>query len=283
MAEYAIAKPLQNGLALARRISDGETFLRQEFNIETKPELEQLLALYQSGAYDAATEILNHENLVGLTGPVQALLFQGQGNIDVAQRYILWDWCDAGTLDVILREPPFPPGDNGFLPESLVWHVTLSVLKALMWLHEGYRENRDNPSENGIGRLYRTDDDWMPILHRDIEPHNIYFQSRRGIETYGRCKLGNFGNCYVSGSVGATDEAEKERVSSAGELPGGTRTGSGRVNQAVTTEEGDPPLEEVKPLWFKELEAIKDRRGSKVSFFFLFLFSFLPLILYPDD
>ncbi|KAL2162228.1 hypothetical protein VTH06DRAFT_7141 [Thermothelomyces fergusii] len=46
----------------------------------------------------------------------------------------------------------------------------------------------------------------MPVLHRDLRADNVFLQRPRGIETYGAVKLGNFGKCFVSGSVSASRE-----------------------------------------------------------------------------
>lgn len=251
-AQYVLDKPLKDGLAIVRRVADGQVFLSYEFDIDKRPELGDLHTLYDRGAYASAAEVLNHENLIGLTGPIRTFPYQGWGSKNDAQHYILWDWCDAGTLDNILREPPFSPTLEGFLPESLVWHVANSMLKALMWLHEGWRVRYD--SSKGYKReVYRMDEDWMPIFHRDIEPRNIYFQSPRGIETYGTCKLGNFGKCYISGRM--HDEAAiGVGVDINNRIPGG--------GVGMTTKEGDPPLEDVYKRW-KEGYAVDDFRNQK--------------------
>lgn len=245
-AEYVLDKPLGKELCVVRRVSDGELFLCHEFDIEDRREYATLRALYHRGAYTSAAEVLNHENLISLTGPITNTPLRGWGGGDEKQRYLLWDWCDAGTLDTILREPPVARTKEGFLPESLVWHVALSTLKALMWLHEGWRERYDQESEHWRS-AYQIDDDWMPILHREIEPRNIYFQSPRGVETYGRCKLGNFGNCYVSGSVSSAAFINETHRSTA--MDGSFDEIVPRAEPVVTTKERDAPLQNVKQWW----------------------------------
>ncbi|KAL2171243.1 hypothetical protein VTG60DRAFT_3349 [Thermothelomyces hinnuleus] len=147
---------------------------------------------------------------------------------------LLWDYPDAGTLRDVLDD--YAPrdgnhgsgsgGGDGFMPESFVWHVALSLLRALQWLHEGIRETygvmaaaaADSPVDGDGGggggkkrwRRVRgrkeAEKDWMPVLHRDLRADNVFLQHPRGIETYGAVKLGNFGRCFVSGSVSASRE-----------------------------------------------------------------------------
>lgn len=111
-------------------------------------------------------------------------------------------------------------GAGGFLPESLVWHVAIGVLRALMFLHEGKRDVISVEKDAATGQFKRvrtvkgppeTEPDWLPILHRDIRAENIYLQHPRGIETYGQVKLGGFEQCYVSGSV-VMEKDEEELV-----------------------------------------------------------------------
>ncbi|KAK4201559.1 hypothetical protein QBC40DRAFT_264123 [Triangularia verruculosa] len=134
-----------------------------------------------------------------------------------------------------------------FMPESFCWHVLTSLLRALQWLHEGVRETYgvveldreqygpgyvDHPGQRGrAGRVRvvnkpslpvdekeagwkrdRKDEDWMPILHRDIRPSKIFLQHPRGTETYGQVKLGDFRYCAVSGTVVSGGEWKAEEV-----------------------------------------------------------------------
>jgi serine/threonine protein kinase len=206
-ATYVVEKPLggTNFVHSVRRVSDGELFIAKEFNADIVPELVGLRQETRPDnivAFEAAARVLNHENLISVvksmwTAPVVPVSKGGVAN----EWSVVYEWCAKGTLKEILDHPAMEPTAQGFLPEGLVWHVTLSILRALAFLHEGKRE-RVVLSEDGL-RLERTwyclDDDWMPILHRAIEPENIHFQARKGKESYGLCKLGNFSRCYVSG------------------------------------------------------------------------------------
>ncbi|KAK3402206.1 hypothetical protein B0T20DRAFT_467115 [Sordaria brevicollis] len=232
------------------------------------------------GAPEAAARILNHENLVSLHGEWVSAVVDGVGHIlgggaggetkDKTERWLVWDWCDAGTVKGLVEfygggvaerviwgvvsseqggngeggkkkggkgkkkkeelgtvltraKPSTVKQDVGFLPESLIWHVALGVLRALMFLHEGKRDvisvERD-PVTGGFKRVRtvqgppETEPDWLPILHRDVRAENIYLQHPRGIETYGPVKLGGFENCYVSAAVvmAADEEEQHERI-----------------------------------------------------------------------
>ncbi|KAK3682440.1 kinase-like domain-containing protein [Podospora appendiculata] len=209
--EYTLFKPLPDGLALVKRIIDGETFIAEPFESPVPEEAE----LRARGAAEAAANILNHENLVSLNTEII--------NIPVAWKnrpedeywpshIILWDYCDAGTLENLLENPPVPRSPTGFLPESLVWHVALGMLRALQWLHEGIRDVYGVEAETGPARknfyccrrvrgTTPPEKDWMPVLHRNIKPGNIYLQHPKGIEMYGAVKLGDYGSCIVTGKV----------------------------------------------------------------------------------
>ncbi|KAI1211340.1 uncharacterized protein F4807DRAFT_35530 [Annulohypoxylon truncatum] len=99
-----------------------------------------------------------------------------------------------------------------FLPESLCWHVLVSVIRALAWLHEG--SEPVPPGEDG--RItFAPDVDWEPILHRNIVPENIFFMHPKRSEWYGSCKLGNYCNAFISGHHnGYQEKPEQTRVRS---------------------------------------------------------------------
>lgn len=233
---YVEYKPLGKGQLLVRRTPDGEILLAQV--------LDGMDELFRRGAAAwVAAAVLNHENLVSL----HPCRFHAVGT-----PYAVWDWCDAGTLADLLDDPP-PPSPSvvgGFLPESLVWHVGLGMLRALRWLHEGVREapydylsEAEGGRENGYSGLFEPaallppEEDWMPVLHRAVRPENIFLQRPRGIETYGFAKLGNFSRCFVSGKVSRN----------------GART------PVVASREGILPMSEIKRNYLDE------RRGLMVE------------------
>lgn len=203
---------------LIRRKADGQLFLGYPWEPSA-----QFAGLLERGAGEAVAALLNHANLVNIINNISVQVFQGSSE-DKVEYFSVWDFCDAGSLSGFMRRPAGTGGVprqevtadgriKKFLPESLVWHVALSMLKALAWLHEGYRQE---PCIAWVGgepipqiRGWRAEEeqdgalgeDWMPILHRNIRADNIFFQHPRGSETYGYCKLGNFSEAFVSGHV----------------------------------------------------------------------------------
>ncbi|KAI1846044.1 hypothetical protein JX266_007853 [Neoarthrinium moseri] len=208
--------------------------------------------------------ILNHENLINCVDWIK-VRSSPTGRITTAttKQFVIWDFCNAGTLENLLMAPHVVEptdfhraqtlkeledkkhqehkkrklkakgGHKGhhldhhhdhhddhhqdhdrvyddddddddddlppiFLPEAFCWHVLCSVLKALAWLHHGIRE--DYNSATGRYETQRADLDWQTMLHRDIRPSNIFFcHPQTKHETYGLCKLGNYGAAVVSG------------------------------------------------------------------------------------
>ncbi|KAL2275145.1 hypothetical protein FJTKL_02482 [Diaporthe vaccinii] len=209
---YRIEKKLDDNIYVVRRESDNEQFLGTKWDASTvDPAFSDLL---ERGTKGALGSLLNHPNLINYADTVADNVVCGRGTTTTtvsAQRMILWDFCDAGTLQNLLKQHPVVPKTAApdsqvvtqFLPEGLCWHVLLSVLRALTWLHEGHRDDTRIEAPSGRRRQHDwfSDPDWLPILHRDIRPDNIFFQHPKGTETYGLCKLGNYGQCAVSGHV----------------------------------------------------------------------------------
>ncbi|OTA62445.1 hypothetical protein K449DRAFT_434114 [Hypoxylon sp. EC38] len=97
---------------------------------------------------------------------------------------------------------------SGFLPESFCWHVLVSVLKALAWLHNG---SRDVELIDGQPMML-PNADWEPMLHRNITPANIFLMHPRRDEWYGKCKLGNYGRLFISNhNNGSVEESSRPR------------------------------------------------------------------------
>lgn len=208
---YRIQKKLDNNVYVVNRESDNEQFLGTKWDTSTvEPAFNDLL---ERGTKGALGSLLNHPNLINYNDTVADNVVCGRGTTATvsAQRMLLWDFCDAGTLQNLLRKHPVVPKKAApdsevvvkFLPEGLCWHVLLSVLSALTWLHEGHRDDTQIEAPSGRRREHDwfSDPDWLPILHRDIRPSNIFFQHPKGTESYGLCKLGNYEECTVSGHV----------------------------------------------------------------------------------
>lgn len=199
---YDVIKALDEKTYIVRRVKDGEQFIGHEWEYDAF-DVNDLDGHLKRGAEAPVWALLNHKNLMSIVETVDNVAFTGSG--DHPERLLLWDFADAGTLAAIFEEPPVFARQTGFLPESLCWHVVVSMLKALAWLHEGYREEYHiQPNDDDTvweQKQWVMDSDWMPILHRNITPANIFFQHPKGSETCGFCKLGNLGKAFVSGHV----------------------------------------------------------------------------------
>ncbi|KAJ4012965.1 hypothetical protein NW752_006235 [Fusarium irregulare] len=185
--------------------------------------------------------ILNHENLLSIVGIMQYQVFTQcqapeaeQDNVEL----LVWDFADAGNLSNLFRHYPVEDSSH-YLPESLCWHVLRSMTRAVTWLHEGkrlvYQHEGDDP-EDGFKQDWLTiNTDWFSILHRAIEPKNIWFQHPRGTETYGQCKLGDLSKAAV------TCHAVDGRNENKSNYPP-----KGSFGIALATKEGDKPLENTR-------------------------------------
>ncbi|TGJ88180.1 hypothetical protein E0Z10_g577 [Xylaria hypoxylon] len=165
--------------------------------------------------------VLNHPNLVSLVDCF-ALQFTRSGKVGRDQWFTVWDYCDAGNLGNLLVPSQPRPQDRDssqnsdikdedtemedavaesenlkFLPEAFCWHVLTSVLRALTWLHDGIYDIVQK--EDGRWQRVSGDLDWQPMLHRDINPQNIFVGHPRRKEWYGPVKLGNYGSLFISG------------------------------------------------------------------------------------
>ncbi|KLU86588.1 hypothetical protein MAPG_05600, partial [Magnaporthiopsis poae ATCC 64411] len=110
--DLAIIKHLTDrkgyGKVLVRRESDGEVLLGETLEGEGKPA--RIKAVVDSGFSEMIQNLLNHENLVSMAGFVSTTDPEAPGGgPGKTTRYLVWDYCDAGTLEMLLRDPPVPP------------------------------------------------------------------------------------------------------------------------------------------------------------------------------
>lgn len=212
--QYRLVRKLHatEDIWLTQRVSDNTEFVAWRWDIpRLNPAFHQLLA---RGAGDAVAAVLNHPNLISYIDIQQVPYWHGR-NYEY-QDYAISDYMDAGTLRNFIDKTLVLPKLNlrtghvlQWLPEGLVWHVAVSLLSALAWLHEGVRQEdtilwrKCGTASRGTETETPTDraEDWWPILHRDIRTDQVFFQHPRGIETYGKCKLGGFGRVFVSGHM----------------------------------------------------------------------------------
>lgn len=138
------------------------------------------------GEARAVAEVMGHENLV------KVMDFDGFRDEQAGVRMeVLYEFCAGGTLNKLLlsRRPEAPvlkprrlaanlPTREVMLglPEDLVWHVMLSLLRTTYWLHDRRR----------------------PVVHCAIDPANVFFTAPRPndrrplVRRYGLVKLSNF-------------------------------------------------------------------------------------------
>ncbi|KAH8601089.1 kinase-like domain-containing protein [Bisporella sp. PMI_857] len=168
------------------------------------------------------SRLLNHPNIVSLVDIVQGSEVAGQhvpsgaakdGEVEGPTDFTIWEDMNAGCLAYLLPSAEGLPGfedrqawhalsfrnyQRPSLPEGLCWHVLLSITKSLLWLHYGIKETA------GVkGEYLKHDDDWQPILIRDVSPGQIWFKHPVKAEDYGECKLGGFAWAKVTGAPGA--------------------------------------------------------------------------------
>lgn len=196
--EQYLARPMNAYRGPRDRDSHGQ-FGEEGINIEAFQGL-----MYDGNQGDAVARLLNHENLVSIIGRIDVYPMsrtkEDDNKPENKKTYLVWDFCDASNLSTIFATYEADNAPDFYLPEDLCWHVLRSLLRAVAYLHDGMYVNRRmevdprNPLENVIW----PEMDWAPILHRDIHATNIFFQHPRGTETYGKCKLGNFANAFVS-------------------------------------------------------------------------------------
>ncbi|TLS30672.1 hypothetical protein PpBr36_03340 [Pyricularia pennisetigena] len=193
------------------RVSDGEVLLG--YRMDNKTTSSRFLELFNdTPAKDFVKQLLNHENLVSIAGEVTGgRIVKDNGSTGTQScQYLVFDRCDAGTLDTMLQKPPAPLTSTGFMPPSLCWHVLVSLLRALAWLHDGYREDGAGGMVNAPRGMdydgheqdnWFQDADWLAVLHGNITPENVFLQRPRGSETYGLVKLGNFSDAQIATHV----------------------------------------------------------------------------------
>lgn len=203
--------------------------------------LHKLLSKYNQ-AY-TIRQLLNHENLVSIVGSLEHQTFTKTQEPDEqsSAQFLVWDFCDAANLTAVFQQ--YPTDDSSYyLPESLCWHVLRSLTRAVAYLHDGKRLYFDaNLSPDDMREWVSVDTDWFPILHRRIEPDNIYFQHPRGTEQYGQCKLGNFSNVAVTCHTVSDEELSYEDQLARG-MALATREGTVPLNHARGLFKMDPAL-----------------------------------------
>lgn len=214
-SEFELLEETGQGTLFAIKKDDpGVKYIAQPFGVlkgsdvegaDKQKTIDEASAFYNlfhsSKVGSAIAQIFNHENIISIAGHIKTHPVTKSSERAHLEEYIVWDYCDASNLSVLFQSKP-SESTEFYLPESLCWHVLTSLLNAITYLHDGKRLFLDTEASGGAKKIWASvDQDWLPILHRAIEPRNIFFQQPRGIETYGMCKLGNFEHAVVTNHV----------------------------------------------------------------------------------
>lgn len=99
--------------------------------------------------------------------------------------HIILEYCDGGNLkDAIDRTRD----QGGRYSEAFIWHVLVSGMIALKFLHGGPVDYAGRQGEN-----------WNTICHLDIKPENIYLQDTGA--GFPRVVLGDFGGAVSNSDI----------------------------------------------------------------------------------
>ncbi|PVH92813.1 hypothetical protein DM02DRAFT_635057 [Periconia macrospinosa] len=85
------------------------------------------------------------------------------------------EYCDFGSLSELMERHK---AAKKKVPEPFIWHVLVSITKALRECHEGIYENEK----------------WVPISHGDVCPSNILLSSSPRTNQFPRVVLADFGS-----------------------------------------------------------------------------------------
>lgn len=167
---------------------------------------------------DVLRDVVRHENIVDFYHVEADDVLAAEDGLEDADydhlnppEYIP-HYTDIRTLKELINQARKPPGiptskHPAGLTEDLIWHVMLSVLRALTYLHDG-QEVHPTKRDPLPG--------WMPIVHSGIRPENIIFEhpiskySKHLAFRFGACKLGDFARCVVLPNVGEIGSEDPE-------------------------------------------------------------------------
>ncbi|KAI9845162.1 MAG: hypothetical protein M1837_005047 [Sclerophora amabilis] len=91
------------------------------------------------------------------------------------------EYCNLGTAHDLIRTYNHRP-DRPYITEAFLWHTFHSLLKALVYLHNG-----------AAGELLAPRPGWRSVLHKDIKPSNVFVKTSRRGGRYPTIVLGDFG------------------------------------------------------------------------------------------
>ncbi|RAL62679.1 hypothetical protein DID88_004522 [Monilinia fructigena] len=136
------------------------------------------------------SRILNHPNIIALVDIIHTDSLAGSTkNAGITANIAVYEDMNQGSLDLILPSP-----------ENYPKFTDLAAWRAL-----SLRQTRiafPSPKTDSKDDWQKHDDDWQPILIREVSPKQIWFKRTSGGATYGECKLGGFGKAVVTGFPG---------------------------------------------------------------------------------
>jgi hypothetical protein len=194
------------GIFIVRRRSDKMLFV--EKGVPFDPARDAIIdngggaAVAESDADDAGRvreiaihRTLRHPNIVAY---IDSCL-EPHARLPAASLYV--DYYPLGTLQDFknrhqieyLRRPADIVGarEQALLPEAFIWHVLLSLMRALAYLATGYRTELDDGT-------VRARKNRRPLLHRDVTHHNVLMRRPlrargKGGDMYPEVALSDFG------------------------------------------------------------------------------------------
>lgn len=159
------------GIAIVQRNSDRRVFVRKTFCETGNPHVRPTDWLREM----KLLQRLHHPNICGF---INASITPTLGRLYM-------EFCNYGNLS------DFKNNMNQLqmvVPESFVWHILKSLIKALCYLHLGFRG-----SAEFMHSRHSSVPGWECVLHRDIKNNNVFLKPSHASGTYPEVKLGDFG------------------------------------------------------------------------------------------
>lgn len=137
------------GISLVQNVKTGEKLIcKAVLAQKAKPEL------------TASQRLNGFDNIVQLRDHIPSSKKQPDSlGQDIRLRKLYFEHCDLGSLANLLKRHELA---QQRIPESFIWHVLLSMAKALRACHTGPATKNEK---------------WVPIAHRDVMAGNILFSS----------------------------------------------------------------------------------------------------------
>ncbi|PVH98430.1 hypothetical protein DM02DRAFT_46158 [Periconia macrospinosa] len=158
------------GISLVRNTKTGEQLICKKV-VASKAE-DELRAVRRMRGFDNIIQLRDH-----VPSPKPELNLWGA---DISIHELYFEHCDLGSLSSFLKRHELA---EQRVPESFIWHVLLSMAKALQVCHAGPTNTTERER-------------WTPIAHRDVMAGNILLSSSPPTDNnlYPRVVLSDFGS-----------------------------------------------------------------------------------------